>query len=75
MSFIGGDAGGAGTEDCLKINVYTPIGTKSGSKRELDLLTHHDLAFDRSLIPLQYLFLPTFMVEVRAFLPDRLSFE
>lgn len=26
------DAGGAGSEDCLKVNVYTPAGTKPGSK-------------------------------------------
>lgn len=30
----GGDAGGAGSEDCLKLNVYTPIKAKAGSKRE-----------------------------------------
>jgi carboxylesterase type B len=29
-----GDAGGAGSEDCLKVNVYTPKGAKSGSNRE-----------------------------------------
>ncbi|KAF5378976.1 hypothetical protein D9757_009120 [Collybiopsis confluens] len=26
----GGDAGGAGSEDCLKLNVYAPFGAKSG---------------------------------------------
>lgn len=30
MNFSGGDAGGAGTEDCLKINVYAPAGAKRG---------------------------------------------
>ncbi|KAJ3826726.1 Alpha/Beta hydrolase protein [Lentinula raphanica] len=25
-----GDAGGAGTEDCLKVNIYAPFGAKSG---------------------------------------------
>ncbi len=29
-----GDHGGAGSEDCLKINVYTPVGVKKGAKRE-----------------------------------------
>ena len=29
---LGGDAGGAGTEDCLKVNVYAPAGAKSGDK-------------------------------------------
>lgn len=28
----GGDAGGAGTEDCLKVNVYTPANATSTSK-------------------------------------------
>ncbi|KAF9072580.1 alpha/beta-hydrolase [Rhodocollybia butyracea] len=28
-----GDAGGAGTEDCLKLNVYAPFGAKTGDKR------------------------------------------
>ena len=26
-----GDAGGAGSEDCLKVNVYTPVGATKGS--------------------------------------------
>ncbi|KAG6915820.1 hypothetical protein DXG01_009694 [Tephrocybe rancida] len=26
-----GDAGGAGSEDCLKVNIYTPSGSKKGS--------------------------------------------
>lgn len=29
-----GDAGGAGTEDCLKVNVYTPVNATSESKCE-----------------------------------------
>jgi carboxylesterase type B len=33
MTFaIVGDAGGAGSEDCLKLNIYAPAGAKSGSK-------------------------------------------
>ncbi|KAF7432971.1 hypothetical protein PC9H_004915 [Pleurotus ostreatus] len=28
----GGDAGGAGSEDCLKVNIYAPVGAKRGSK-------------------------------------------
>ena len=28
----GGDAGGAGSEDCLKVNVYTPATAKKGDK-------------------------------------------
>lgn len=30
----GGDMGGAGTEDCLKVNVYTPVNATKESKRE-----------------------------------------
>ncbi|KAJ7796522.1 Alpha/Beta hydrolase protein [Mycena olivaceomarginata] len=26
----GGDAGGAGSEDCLKVNIYAPVGAKKG---------------------------------------------
>ena len=33
-NFSGGDAGGAGSEDCLKINVYAPASAKKGDKRE-----------------------------------------
>lgn len=29
-----GDAGGAGSEDCLKINVYAPAGAREGDKRD-----------------------------------------
>ena len=29
-----GDAGGAGTEDCLKVNVYVPVNATSESKRK-----------------------------------------
>jgi len=28
------DHGGAGSEDCLKVNVYTPVGTRPDAKRE-----------------------------------------
>ena len=28
----GGDAGGAGSEDCLKVNIYTPYGLDSKAK-------------------------------------------
>jgi hypothetical protein len=30
-----GKAGGAGSEDCLKVNIYTPSGAKKGSNRTL----------------------------------------
>ena len=30
-----GEAGGAGSEDCLKVNIYTPLGAKKGSSRTL----------------------------------------
>lgn len=33
-----GDAGGAGTEDCLKLNVYAPFGAKSGDNRVLSII-------------------------------------
>lgn len=33
-TFKGRDAGGAGSEDCLKVNVYTPAGAKKRSKRK-----------------------------------------
>lgn len=29
-----GDAGGAGSEDCLNVNVYTPATANPGDKRE-----------------------------------------
>ena len=29
---LGGDAGGAGSEDCLKVNIYAHAGAKSGDK-------------------------------------------
>ena len=29
-----GDAGGAGTEDCLKVNVYSPVNATADSKRK-----------------------------------------
>jgi len=28
------DHGGAGSEDCLKVNVYTPVGVKSNAQRK-----------------------------------------
>jgi carboxylesterase type B len=31
LSPLGTDMGGAGSEDCLKINVYAPVGAKSDS--------------------------------------------
>ncbi|TFK33465.1 Alpha/Beta hydrolase protein [Crucibulum laeve] len=31
-SSLQGDAGGAGSEDCLKVNVYAPVGVKKGDK-------------------------------------------
>lgn len=33
-----GDAGGAGTEDCLNINIYKPVNATAESKRKLSLL-------------------------------------
>ena len=33
--YVGGDAGGAGSEDCLKVNIYTPAGAQKGDKRML----------------------------------------
>ena len=30
----GGDAGGAGSEDCLKVNIYAPPDATKGNKRE-----------------------------------------
>lgn len=37
----GGDRGGAGTEDCLKVNIYTPSNAKAGSNCEFKLVIHH----------------------------------
>lgn len=34
-SRLGGDAGGAGSEDCLKVNVYAPFSAKKGDKRRM----------------------------------------
>lgn len=33
-----GDAGGAGSEDCLKVNIYAPYGAKEGDNRKRNLL-------------------------------------
>ena len=35
---IDGDVGGAGSEDCLKVNVYAPVGAKKGDMRMCGLL-------------------------------------
>ena len=35
---IDGDMGGAGSEDCLKVNVYAPVGVKKGDMRMCRLL-------------------------------------
>ncbi|RDB26221.1 Acylcarnitine hydrolase [Hypsizygus marmoreus] len=36
----GGDAGGAGSEDCLKVNIYTPAGARRGSKLPVLVYIH-----------------------------------
>ncbi|KAJ7165538.1 alpha/beta-hydrolase [Mycena crocata] len=36
----GGDAGGAGSEDCLKVNVYAPAGAKAGSNLPVLVYIH-----------------------------------
>ncbi|KAF9550176.1 alpha/beta-hydrolase [Agrocybe pediades] len=36
----GGDAGGAGSEDCLKVNIYTPVGAKKGSNLPVLVYIH-----------------------------------
>lgn len=35
FNFLEGDHGGAGSEDCLKINIYAPVGAKEGDNCEL----------------------------------------
>ncbi|KAE9401291.1 alpha/beta-hydrolase [Gymnopus androsaceus JB14] len=35
-----GDAGGAGTEDCLKVNIYAPYGAKSGDNLPILVYFH-----------------------------------
>ncbi|PFH45585.1 hypothetical protein AMATHDRAFT_71494 [Amanita thiersii Skay4041] len=35
-----GDAGGAGSEDCLKVNIYTPVGAKRGSNLPVLVYIH-----------------------------------
>ncbi|KAG6915819.1 hypothetical protein DXG01_009693 [Tephrocybe rancida] len=35
-----GDAGGAGSEDCLKVNIYTPSGAKKGSNLPVLVYIH-----------------------------------
>ncbi|KAF9449757.1 alpha/beta-hydrolase [Macrolepiota fuliginosa MF-IS2] len=35
-----GDHGGAGSEDCLKVNVYTPVGTKPNAKLPVLVYIH-----------------------------------
>lgn len=37
----GGDRGGAGTEDCLKVNIYTPSKAKAGSNRKPEPFVIH----------------------------------
>lgn len=37
---VEGDAGGAGSEDCLKVNIYAPVGARQGSNRMF--LFHRD---------------------------------
>lgn len=32
--YLGGDAGGAGSEDCLKVDIYAPSDAKANSKCE-----------------------------------------
>ncbi|EDR04100.1 uncharacterized protein LACBIDRAFT_295121 [Laccaria bicolor S238N-H82] len=36
----GGDAGGAGSEDCLKVNIYAPVGAKRGSNLPVLVYIH-----------------------------------
>ncbi|KAK7057830.1 aldolase-II domain-containing protein [Favolaschia claudopus] len=36
----GGDAGGAGSEDCLKVNIYAPTGAKKGSNLPVLVYIH-----------------------------------
>ncbi|KAF8150954.1 Alpha/Beta hydrolase protein [Crassisporium funariophilum] len=36
----GGDAGGAGSEDCLKVNIYAPAGAKKGSNLPVLVYIH-----------------------------------
>lgn len=38
-----GDAGGAGTEDCLKVNIYTPVNATSRSNREWEIFFFYGL--------------------------------
>ncbi|KAF8903688.1 alpha/beta-hydrolase [Gymnopilus junonius] len=35
-----GDAGGAGSEDCLKVNIYAPVGAKKGSNLPVLVYIH-----------------------------------
>ncbi|KDR78646.1 hypothetical protein GALMADRAFT_64536 [Galerina marginata CBS 339.88] len=36
----GGDAGGAGSEDCLNVNIYAPVGAKKGSNLPVLVYIH-----------------------------------
>ena len=52
----GGDQGGAGCEDCLKVNIYTPSNAQAGSNREFGfssyLLPKNDSSL--SLVPVLF---------------------
>lgn len=37
IKHTGGDAGGAGSEDCLKLNIYAPAGAKKGDKCKIEV--------------------------------------
>lgn len=52
-TFVAGDAGGAGSEDCLKVNVYAPAGVKKGSNREFahDRLKGFRLLMHPTIVP------------------------
>ncbi|KAG6850107.1 hypothetical protein H0H93_001028 [Arthromyces matolae] len=55
----GGDAGGAGSEDCLKVNIYAPADAKKGSNCERQLYTFTAEVRPRSP-PLLYTFYANF---------------
>jgi len=41
LHLLAGDAGGAGSEDCLKVNVYAPASAKRGDNREFVMFSSY----------------------------------
>lgn len=47
----GGDRAGAGSEDCLKVNIYTPSKAIAGSNCEFEFFVHRAVEYPYSSVP------------------------